>query len=148
MKPRLTILTVSVFLSCLFGTTASAQDKLPLRIYFLDGTDSGTTLIVTPLGESVLIDTAGPSPVHTERILLACEDANVVEIDHLVTTHFTNEHIGSLRSLSERITIRRFYDKGSRGADASVSLLSAYDDVTLRKQVVVGAGEVQLTLDG
>ena len=148
MNPRLTLVTVNVFLSCLFGTTASAQDKLPLRIYFLDATRGAMTLIVTPLGESVLIDTGDSAAVHVERILLACEDANVVEIDHLVTTHFASEHIGGIRALSTRIPIRRFYDKGSRGADASASLLSAYDNVTLSKQVVVGAGdEIALAQD-
>ena len=75
---------------------------------------------------------------------MACEDANVVEIDHLVTTHFDNDHIGGIKELSERIPIRRFYDNGS----ASGSLPGPYQETTLNKQVVLGAGdEIALAQD-
>ena len=144
MKPRLTFLSMGVFLLCLAVATVSAQDKIPLRLYFLDASGGAMTLIVTPLGESVLIDTGPRASQHVERVLLACEDANVVEIDHLVTTHFDGDHIGGIKELSERIAIRRFYDKGS----ASGSLPGPYQETTLNKQVVLDAGdEIALAQD-
>jgi hypothetical protein len=74
----------------------------------------GSTLIVTPLGESVLIDTGSLEPEHrdADRILAAAKHAGIRQIDHLVTTHFHSDHYGGLLEVSRRIPIKRFYDKG------------------------------------
>jgi beta-lactamase superfamily II metal-dependent hydrolase/catechol 2,3-dioxygenase-like lactoylglutathione lyase family enzyme len=85
-----------------------------LDIYFLDMVGGGSTLIVTPLGESVLIDTGSREPMHrdADRIYQACKDAGLKQIDYLITTHFHLDHFGALLELSKRIPIKSFYDKG------------------------------------
>lgn len=86
----------------------------PLEIYFLDMAGGASTLIVTPLGESVLIDTGSREPMHrdVDRICRACKDVGIKHIDYLVTTHFHTDHFGGILELSRRIPIKQFLDKG------------------------------------
>jgi beta-lactamase superfamily II metal-dependent hydrolase len=92
-----------------------AESPRSLDIYFLDMVGGASTLIVTPLGESILIDTGSLEPMHrdADRIQRACECADLEQIDYLVTTHFHSDHFGALLELSKRIPIRSFVDKGA-----------------------------------
>jgi beta-lactamase superfamily II metal-dependent hydrolase len=107
-----------IFAGC---STVPEQDSAnePLEIYFLDMVGGGSTLIVTPLGESILIDTGSREPMHrdVDRILRACEDAGLKQIDYLVTTHFHLDHFGGILELSRRIPVRHFIDKGAPPAE-------------------------------
>jgi competence protein ComEC len=95
---------------------ALAEEARTLDIYFLDMMGGGSTLIVTPLGESVLIDTGSLRPEHrdADRILKACHDAGLKQIDYLVTTHFHSDHFGAILEVSQRIPVKCFLDKGTR----------------------------------
>jgi beta-lactamase superfamily II metal-dependent hydrolase len=94
---------------------AAAQTDKSLDVYFLDMHGGGSTLIVAPLGESVLIDTGSLRPMHrdVDRMCRACRDAGVERIDHLITTHFHSDHYGGLLELTKRMPIKTFWDKGS-----------------------------------
>jgi len=83
-----------------------------LEIYFLDMAGGASTLIVTPLGESVLIDTGSLEPKHrdADRMERACRHAGLKHIDYLVTTHFDSDHYGGILELSKRIPIKTFID--------------------------------------
>jgi beta-lactamase superfamily II metal-dependent hydrolase/catechol 2,3-dioxygenase-like lactoylglutathione lyase family enzyme len=96
------------------GVIAGETEK-SLNIYFLDMVGGGSTLIVTPMGESVLIDTGSLEPAHrdADRILKACQDAGIKQIDYLVTTHFHSDHFGAILEVSKRIPVKRFMDKGA-----------------------------------
>jgi beta-lactamase superfamily II metal-dependent hydrolase len=112
----LAILSLSLALiacSCLTQPQSLKPDK-PLEIYFLDMAGGASTLIVTPLGQSVLIDTGSRTPEHrdADRIYRACSDAGLKQIDYLITTHFHNDHFGGILELSKRIPIQSFIDKG------------------------------------
>ncbi len=115
MRRSMTLLCVSLVLFVVLSP-ARAQEPRPLDIYFLDMLGGGSTLIVTPLGESVLIDTGSLRPEHrdADRILKACEDAKLKQIDYLVTTHFHSDHFGAILEVSQRIPVRCFMDKGTR----------------------------------
>lgn len=95
--------------------SAEAETQKCLDIYFLDMAGGASTLIVTPLGESVLIDTGSREPLHrdADRIYTACQDAGLKQIDYLITTHFHSDHFGGILELSQRIPIRCFMDKGA-----------------------------------
>ncbi len=116
MKRFLIMLTLALFLIAAGCSTLSRPNTntRPLEIYFLDMVGGGSTLIVTPLGESILIDTGSREPMHrdVDRICRACKDAGIEHIDYLVTTHFHTDHFGGILELSKRIPIRRFIDKG------------------------------------
>ena len=110
------ILTATLVLACIAGASAGENTvRETLDIYFLDMHGGGSTLIVTPWGESVLIDTGSLRPMHrdVDRICRACRDAGLKQIDHLITTHFHSDHYGGLLELTKRIPIKRFYDKGA-----------------------------------
>jgi competence protein ComEC len=86
-----------------------------LNIYLVDVEGGNATLFVAPSGESVLIDTGNVPPAaprDADRILAAAKDAGLTEIDTLITTHWHNDHFGSMAELANRIPIRRFVDHG------------------------------------
>ena len=84
-----------------------------LDIYWVDVEGGGATLIVTPQGESVLIDSGNPFERDPGRIhKLATEVAGLKKIDHLVTTHFHVDHFGGAAELSALIPIGQVHDKG------------------------------------
>ena len=128
---------------------ARAQEPRTLDIYFLDMVGGGSTLIVTPLGESVLIDTGSLRPEHrdADRILKACEDAKLKQIDYLVTTHFHSDHFGAILEVSQRIPVKCFMDKGTRAPAGdgdnrwSKDLYSLYDQATKGNVKTIRAGD-------
>src|SRR5262245_2546025 len=86
-----------------------------LDIYVVDVEGGNATLIVSPQGESLLIDTgnAGAAAVRdAERIMAAANDAKLQQIDHLITTHWHGDHYGGMAELAKRIPIREFIDHG------------------------------------
>lgn len=86
-----------------------------LDIYFIDVEGGQSTLIVTPAGQSLLIDTGYPSLGGRDpgRIMAAARDAHVTRIDYLLITHFHEDHDGGAAELSRRIPIGTFIDYGS-----------------------------------
>jgi beta-lactamase superfamily II metal-dependent hydrolase len=119
-----------------------------LDIYFLDMAGGGSTLIVTPLGESVLIDTGSLEPEHrdADRIERACRHAGLTQIDCLVTTHFDTDHYGGILDLSKRIPIKTFIDNDTPPKDiarrqAFQKLNPLYEQATKGKTKLLRAGE-------
>jgi beta-lactamase superfamily II metal-dependent hydrolase len=85
----------------------------PLNIYFIDTEGGAATLIVTPLGESVLIDCGNPGGRDADRIHHAVTQlAGLKAIDHLVITHWHVDHYGSVDRLAQLVPIHHFYDRG------------------------------------
>jgi competence protein ComEC len=105
------VLSVSL---CLGGSFCSAAEPARgLNIYFIDTEGGAATLIVTPAGESVLIDCGNPGPRDAERIhKAATELAGLKAIDHLAITHWHTDHYGGADRLSKQMPIHHFYDRG------------------------------------
>ena len=129
---------------------ASAQDKT-LDIYWIDSEGGGSTLIVTPEGESVLIDTGNPGGRDPQRILkVATEIAGLKRIDHVIITHFHMDHFGGLAELADLLPIGTLYDKGipdgspdGKAQDLRWTLASRpYREAKVEKRVVLAAGDV------
>jgi beta-lactamase superfamily II metal-dependent hydrolase len=111
---RLAGLLVAVLLASSVAVPARAdQPGRGLEIYFIDTEGGAATLIVTPAGESVLIDCGNPGSRDAERIhKTATEQAGLQAIDHLVITHWHTDHYGSVARLAQLLPIRQFYDHG------------------------------------
>jgi beta-lactamase superfamily II metal-dependent hydrolase len=95
-------------------TTAATSATRSLEIYFIDVEGGQSTLMVTPAGESLLIDAGygqrgGRDP---DRIMAAVHDAGIERIDYLLVTHFHNDHVGGIPDLAAQIPIGTFIDYG------------------------------------
>lgn len=98
----------------LVATTAYAgsTDKR-LDIYWVDVEGGAATLIVTPQGESILIDSGNPGHRDPSRIVkVATEVAKLRQIDHLIITHYHSDHFGGASALASLMPIRNVYDNG------------------------------------
>lgn len=95
-----------------FGLAAPAATTLD--VYFVDVEGGQATLIVSPSGQSMLIDTGWPgfNGRDANRIVAAAKLAGVKQIDYLVITHYHMDHVGGVPQLAERIPIRNFVDHG------------------------------------
>ncbi len=93
---------------------ASALARGTLDIYFIDVEGGQSTLIVTPAGQTLLVDTgfAGFDNRDPGRILAAARDAGVTQIDYLLLTHFHWDHDGGVVELARQMPIRAFVDHG------------------------------------
>lgn len=132
-----------------FILTVTARDKT-LDIYWIDSEGGGSTLIVTPAGESVLIDTGNPGGRDPQRIeKVAKEVAGLSRIDHVIITHFHADHFGGLAELAALMPVGTLYDKGiteespdGRGKDMRWTLMSRpYRDAKVGKRVTLAAGD-------
>jgi len=94
-----------------------AKDRT-LDIYWIDSMGGGSTLIVTPNDESLLIDTGNPGGRDPGRIhQVATAVAGVARIDHLVVTHFHMDHFGGAAELAGLMPIGVVYDNGLPESD-------------------------------
>ncbi len=84
-----------------------------LDIYWVDVEGGAATLIVTPAGESVLIDTGNPGRRDADRIVQAVtKEAGLRRIDHLLVTHYHRDHYGGANTLATMLPIVNVYDNG------------------------------------
>ena len=85
-----------------------------LTIYLIDVEGGQSTLIVTPAGQSLLVDTgfAGFDGRDSGRIIAAARDAGITQIDYLLLTHFHWDHDGGVVELIRQMPIRTFIDYG------------------------------------
>ncbi len=103
---------VCAFLFTVAVASAGLADRT-LDIYWVDVEGGGATLIVTPAGESILVDSGNPFERDPGRIhKVATEVAGLKKIDHLVTTHFHTDHFGGAAELSALIPIGQVHDNG------------------------------------
>jgi beta-lactamase superfamily II metal-dependent hydrolase len=111
---RLLLLVVALLAAWLSPSSVCANDApRTLDIYFIDTEGGAATLLVTPLGESVLIDCGNPGSRDADRIdRVATKQAGLKSIDHLAITHWHNDHYGSVDRLAKLLRIRHFYDRG------------------------------------
>ncbi len=102
-----------------------------LDIYFIDVEGGQATLVVTPAGQTLLIDTGFPSDGtfasqpgdphkarDADRILAAATAAGLTRIDMLLLTHFHPDHVGGVPELAQLLPIGTFIDHGGVNDDA------------------------------
>jgi competence protein ComEC len=84
-----------------------------LDLYWIDVEGGAATLLVTPAGETVLIDTGNPGLRDPDRIVkVVTQAAGMKQIDHLVITHYHRDHFGGALTLVEQLPVRNLYDNG------------------------------------
>jgi len=117
-----------------------------LEIYFLDVEGGQATLIVTPAGQSLLVDAGWPGydGRDARRIAEAAKRAGLPQIDYLLMTHYHLDHVGGIPPLVERFPVAAFVDHGPNtetGKNAE-ALSAAYAKVLeTGKRLVVKPGD-------
>ncbi len=141
-------LSVGIVLSCL-GLNTQAQDTLD--IYWIDVEGGAATLLVTPEGQSVLMDAgySRPDDSHAKRVVDAMNDAGIDNLDYFIASHFHGDHVGGLVALGRLVQIGEFIDHGKsveqtteRGQRAWEAYLAAAATAERRAPTPVRPGDV------
>jgi competence protein ComEC len=123
---------------------AGAADKR-LDVYWVDVEGGAATLLVTPAGESVLIDTGSAGERDSKRIFeVATQQAGLKKLDHVIITHFHSDHYAGLPALAKLIPVGALHDHDlatappEKGQDAH---FADYKDTKVDRRSVVKPGE-------
>ena len=126
-----------------------ARGENTLDVYWVDVEGGAATLIVTPAGQSILIDTGNPGTRDAGRIHnVATGQAKLKKIDFLITTHFHGDHFGGAAPLSQLMPVGTVYDNGipvrnpdrNRQDPAFVLKVKPYKTMKVDGRVVVKPG--------
>ncbi|MEO7191114.1 MAG: MBL fold metallo-hydrolase [Vicinamibacterales bacterium] len=148
MKLLLLALLASAALAAAPGAVAGTLD-----IYWIDVEGGASTFIVTPRGQSVLMDAgyAGLDDRDAVRIEHVVRDvAGLARIDYALTSHFHADHVGALAAVARHIPVGTFIDHGEsveRDTPGGRDIWTTYLEVTGARRHVVVPGE-HLTLAG
>src|SRR5579863_4622720 len=85
-----------------------------LEIFVIDVEGGQATLLVSPSGQSLLIDAGWPGLNHRDagRIAAAAKAGGVRKIDYLLVTHYHDDHVGGVQGLAKRMPVLNFVDHG------------------------------------
>ena len=129
-----------------------AQAEKPLQIRFVDVEGGQATLIVSPSGESLLVDTGYPglNGRDADRIAGAVKEAGLSRIDYLIVTHYHADHVGGVPALAARVPIGTFVDHGPtvEQGDQPAALYNAYLETRAKGRHVVARPGDTLPIKG
>ena len=102
---------------------AAEPTSKPMQIYFIDVEGGQATLVVSPSGQSLLIDTGWPGYEgrDADRILAAAHQAGLTQIDYVLITHYHRDHVGGVPQLVDGIKVGTFLDHGPNLEDSQVT---------------------------
>jgi beta-lactamase superfamily II metal-dependent hydrolase len=137
MNRLFTSLLLIAPLAALLGAAPPARS---LDIYTIDVEGGKSVLIVSPSGESMLIDVGWPSSANrdasTEVIVDAVKKAGLKQIDYLVLSHFDVDHMGDVPALALQIPIRHLVDHGEIQLPPSTAMPARFTTyAALRKTI-------------
>jgi len=84
-----------------------------LELYFIDVEGGQATLMVSPSGQSLLVDTGWPGERDAERIAATARVAGVDALDYLVITHYHDDHVGGMVELAKRLSFPTVFIHGT-----------------------------------
>ena len=107
----LTSALLAVFVLRILCLPATAQT---LRIYHIDVEQAEATLVVSPSGHTLLIDSGRNGD--GDRLKAVMLEAGVSQIDHFVCTHYHDDHYGGIDELVTEfsISVVNSYDRGDK----------------------------------
>jgi len=117
-------------------------------MYMIDVEGSKASLLVSPSGETMMIDAGIPGSERNgrdaDRIVEACKAAGVKKIDYMVVSHYDGDHVGGVPALAARMPIVTFVDHGENVQlnDFTIKMFKDYMAVVAKgKHIVVKAGD-------
>jgi beta-lactamase superfamily II metal-dependent hydrolase len=139
-------LRIVVLLAFFCAGLASARSK-DLEAYFIDVEGGQATLIVTPSGQSVLIDAGwGDNNFRdANRIAAAAKHAKVKKIDYFILTHYHADHVGGVPQLAEKLKVETYIDHGPNreaGSKRQQRMVDDYNNtISGARHIVAKAGD-------
>ena len=120
---RLACIAATLLLPACCLAHAQVKGAETLRIYAIDVEGGQSTLLVSPSGESLLVDAGWPgnNGRDADRIQAAMKDAGITRIDHLLITHFHVDHVGGVPNLVARVPVGEFLDHGENREDSDIT---------------------------
>ena len=127
--PRVALVVIALLLAACVAflhpqrAAAQASAAKHLLIYSIDVEGGQSTLLVSPSGASLLVDTGWPTPDGRDagRIQLAMHDAGITRIDHVFITHFHVDHVGGVPELVKHVQVGEFLDHGENREDSDIT---------------------------
>ena len=128
---------------------AQAGSTPALRIYVVDVEGGGATLVVSPSGQSMLIDAGSGGAAaarDSARVGDAMHAAGLAKIDYLFTTHYDGDHVGGAPAANAVAHFDRFFDHGEMDPkweqNAGIEQrYGAYLDIARGKRTIVKPGD-------
>jgi competence protein ComEC len=143
-----TLRTPILCLLCAAATLgAQSRGTQNLDIYWIDTEGGAATLLVTPAGQSMLVDTGNPGPNDRDpkRIFEVARAAGLSQIDILLITHYHGDHVGGAPALAKMIPIEKFYDHGDSieagNSPQTAKLWADYKTISEGKRTIVKPGD-------
>lgn len=125
------------------STGGTAGGAGTLDIYWIDVEGGGATLMVSPSGQTLLVDGGFPGNNDRDlnRILAVLNDqVRVTKLDYVITTHYHVDHVGGITALASRFPVGQFIDHGP-----SVEMGRDYNDylaaIADKTRVIVKPGD-------
>jgi competence protein ComEC len=113
-----------------------------LDIYWVDVEGGAATLIVSPSGESLLIDSGWEvGDRDAKRIFTAAQQAGLKKIDYFILSHFHADHAGGIVALAKMIPIEKCFDRGDFIEPPNQKWRDAYLSVCADKRTILHIGD-------
>lgn len=101
--------------------SGNAETTIPegcglLRIYIINVSQADSILIITPSNKTILIDAGSEmKPNSAENAISFLQRMNISRIDHLIASHYHEDHIGGMESVFSNFETGIVYDNGNCG---------------------------------
>jgi beta-lactamase superfamily II metal-dependent hydrolase len=94
---------------------SGAEKRKTLDLYFVDTEGGQATVIVTPAGESLLVDAGWPGNGgrDADRIVAALKREGIGKLDYLLVTHYHTDHVGGVPQFMEKFPVKMVIDHGT-----------------------------------
>jgi competence protein ComEC len=113
-----------------------------LDIYWVDVEGGAATLIVSPSGESLLIDAGWEvGDRDAKRIFSAAQGAGLKKIDYFILSHYHADHAGGLVALSKLMPIGACFDRGDFIEPANQKWRDGYLSVCASHRTILKPGD-------
>jgi|WetSurSiteA1Bulk_404760.scaffolds.fasta_scaffold04549_1 competence protein ComEC len=141
MKKRYVLSAFLVFLFSAFAFAAKTLD-----IYVIDTEGGKAMLVVSPSGQSMLVDTGFPGFNDRDAIRIeeAAKAAGIRKFDFLLTTHYDMDHVNNTPATLARMPADVFLDHGEAVAKDpfTTKAVAAYMEAAAKaKRIVVKHGD-------
>lgn len=143
------LLALVIAVSLALPAGHAGQKDGTLDFFWIDSEGGGSTLIITPANESILIDAGNPGGRDAQRIFVVALAAGLTRIDHVLLTHFHRDHFGGVPELAQLMPIGTVHERAipehdpdGRTASTFPLEIKAYREMAVAKRERLAPGTV------